>query len=334
MALFFFALSFSAVRNIPLFLLVCAPLGATCGAQILKPLLQKYPIPSLYKSCVAFAFALCLLGFSARVVTNAHYISSRLSDRFGLGLDRENQPVRACEFLLENHLDGKIINDLDSGDWLDWRGPQKTFIDGRLDVMGPDFFSQYSRSQLPGGVTILAAQYKPDIFFFDPLQMPQWVTDLRQMADWRLVYLDSDTAIYLRKGYADQVPSLDYEKWFLENGLSQSILSQAPRLLELTQPSAWRLWVDDFFHPCHYPNDLMNLGIFCGYTGNMAASEICFLEAIRQTGGRYYDFYYNLGLLYNYVGKTSEAALCMGRVLRERPGDPMARQILGLSPIP
>ena len=334
LALFFFALSFSAVRNIPLFLLACAPLAGACWSEILKPFLQKHPTPSLYKSIAALALSLCLLGFCARVVTNAHYVSSRLSDRFGLGLDRKNQPVRACDFLLENHLDGKIINDLDSGDWLDWRGPQKTFIDGRLDVMGTDFFSQYSKSQLPGGIAGLAAQYKPDIFFFNPLQMSQWAMDFRQMPDWRLVYLDSDTAIYLRKGYADQVRSLDYGKWFTENGLSQSILSQAPQLLELAQPSAWRLWVGDFFHPCHYPNDLMNLGIFCGYTGNVAASEICFLEAIRQTGGRYYDFYYNLGLLYNYVGKSPEAILCMNRVLKEKPSDPLARQISGLPPIP
>jgi hypothetical protein len=334
LALFFFALSASAVRNIPLFLLACSPLAAGCGWGLLGPMLRKFPLPSLYRSGVAFALALGLLGFSARIVTNAHSVSNRLTDRFGLGLDRESQPVRACEFLVQNHLDGRIINDLDNGDWLDWQGPQKTFIDGRLDVMGPEFFTQYSRSQLPGGAEALAARYRPDIFFFNPVQGPQWAMDLHQMADWRLVYLDSITAIYLRKGYADQIPGLDFGKWLVERGLSQSVLSRAQTLLQLDPPPAWRLWGEGFIRPSGYPNDLMNMGIFCGYNGAISASEVCFLEGISRTEGRYWDFYYNLGLLYEYEGRHSDAALCMNRVLRERPHDPMARQILGFPPTP
>ena len=164
---FFFALSASAVRNIPLFVLACAPLAAACWSNQLGPFFQKFPIPPLYRSMAAFALALFLLGFSARVITNAHSVSSHLSDRFGFGLDQQAQPVQACGFLVENKLDGKILNDLDDGDWLDWQGPQKTFIDGRLDVMGADFFTEYSKSQLPGGAAALAARYQPE-FFLQP----------------------------------------------------------------------------------------------------------------------------------------------------------------------
>jgi len=75
---------------------------------------------------------------------------------------------------------------------------------------------------------------------------------------------------------------------------------------------------------------LLNLGIFSSYVGNSRASELFFLEAIRQTHGRYPDFYYDLGLLYANTNRREEAILCMERVLREKPQDPIARQILGL----
>ena len=101
-------------------------------------------------------------------------------------------------------------------------------------------------------------------------------------------------------------------------------------MLQAPAPPAWRRGLEGFIRPSDYPADLMNLGIFCGYNGNTAAAEMFFLEAIRRTGGKYDDFYYNLGLLYAYGGRRSEAALCMQRVLAEKPDDPMARQILGL----
>ena len=334
LALFFFALSASAVRNIPLFLLACAPLAASGWSERLRPWLQRAKFPPLSRSLAAFGLTLFLLGFSARVVTNAHYVSGRLTDRFGLGLDPEAQPEGACEFLVHNHLDGRILNDLDNGDWLDWRGPQKTFIDGRLDVMGSDLFTRYSRSQLPGGAAALAAQVRPDIFFFDPIQIPQWAMDLRQMPDWRLVYVDPRVVVYLRKGYAEQVPALDEKKWLTDKGLSSNLQARASEWLRLEPPSAWRLWAEGFVREANYPNDRMDWGIFWGYSGNLSASEACFLDGIARTNGRYEDFYYNLGLLYEYEGRHPEAVLCMNRALRDRPEDPMARQILGLPPQP
>jgi hypothetical protein len=79
--------------------------------------------------------------------------------------------------------------------------------------------------------------------------------------------------------------------------------------------------------PVDYPNDLLNLGIGSNYTGNPIASELFFLEAIRRSQGRFPDFYYDLGLAFAYNNRQEEAVLCMRRVLRDRPQDPVARQI-------
>jgi tetratricopeptide (TPR) repeat protein len=213
---------------------------------------------------------------------------------------------------------------------LDWLIPQRTFLDGRLELMGRNFLAQYVQSQEPGGIGQLLVQYQPDIVLFNPLHVPQWEVDLTARPDWRLAYLDSLNAVYLRKGYEDRIPALDFMKLLAGNNLSPSLLAQAPSLLAAEPPSPWECLGRDFFQSANYPNGLLNLGIFSSYAGNTQASELFFLQAIRQTRGRYPDFYYDLGLLYASANQREEAALCMKRVLRDKPQDTIARQILGL----
>jgi hypothetical protein len=330
MAGFFFLFSVSAIRNIPLFMLACAPLAVQCWKDLPWPWLKKSSDRLLFKPLTAVALALFILGFCARVITSAHYVDNRLSDRFGWGLDPLAQPEEACTYLARNHIEGKVVNDLDSGDWLDWRGPVKPFIDGRLDVMGTEFFTEYARSQLEGGLGTLLIDHPADILLFNPLLTPQWMADLQARSDWRLVHLDGVAAVYLKKGFRDDLPTLDIHGLLSKEGIDPSLSTQTTTLLSAAQPP-WgqRLW-DDFTQPTTYPGKLMNLGIFCGYSGHPTEAELFLLEGIRRSQGRYFDFYYNLGLLYVYAGRREEAFLCMRRVLEERPREPTALKILGL----
>ncbi len=333
LVVFFFGLSVVAVRNIPLFMISSVPLATVCWTDLEWPWLQKLQDRFIALPFTAWVLALFLLGFGLRVLTNAHYVSDRLSDRFGLGLDQETLPVRACQFLAQNHLDGRIINTLDAGDWLDWQGPQKTFMDGRLDVMGGEFLGEYSASLGEAGPQALIEKYKPDIFFFNPLYAMQWIVYLNQSPDWRLVYLDECTALYLRKSYMDQITGLDYDRLLAERGLSKTIISQAPSLLSATPASDLSCFGRDFYEPSTYSNGLLNLGIFTTYTGHPEVAETCLLEGIQRTQGRYYDYYYNLGCLYYYGKRYNEALTCMRRVLRDRPQNPVALQMVqSLSP--
>ena len=328
LALFFFGLSFSAVRNVPLFMLACAPLAAAIWKDSRWGWIPKFQVLLETKPYFAWGLTLFLLGLSLRVITGAHYVSHRSTDRFGLGLDQQALPVKACEFLNQNHLTGKILNTLDFGDWLDWRGPQKTFIDGRLDVMGLELFTDYTNSLLPGGLDPLLSKFRPEIIFFNPLLGAQWLTDFKGRPNWRLIYLDESSAIALRAGYRDEIPSLDYEKLLADHGVLKAFLSNPESILSAPPPSGWGSFLSDLLKPTEYQNGLLNLGIFCGYAGHFGEAELFFLEGIRRTHGRYYDYFYNLGLLYYYEGKKDLAALCVKRVLRERPDDPGALQAL------
>lgn len=330
LALFFFALSVMAIRNIPLFLLACTPLGIQAFREL------PWSLPFLQKAGRSFwaptliTFFLLWTGWS--VVTNRHWVELRQTDRFGLGLDEDAVPESACRFLRDHHLDGRIINDLDTGDWLSWRWGGKTFLDGRLDVMGPDLFKAYSQAQMPGGVSSLVAQFQPDIFCFNPLIVPAWATELPAMG-WRLVYLDSVSTIYIRKGYQDELPDMDWDKLLKDHGVAPDLGGKAREILEGDFPrdpnDPW-----DLFKPSDYRNDLLTLGIASGFCGHWKESEAFFLSGVQRTARKYWDFYYNLGLLYDFEGRNDLAVLCMDRAQSALPKDPALRRILGLPPAP
>jgi hypothetical protein len=203
-ALSFFYLSVTATRNISLFMLVAIPIAAACWKDLQWEPLRRFQKSILAGPITAWFFTFMVLIFCVRVLTNGYYISDRRGDWVGLGLDKERVPVQATEFLVDNHLDGPILNQLNWGGWLDWKGPQKTFIDGRLEVMGESFYAEYLTSYR-GGLNTLTQKYGTDIIFFAP-SLSNWQLELAHMPDWRLVYRDEYFVIYLKNSYALQIP--------------------------------------------------------------------------------------------------------------------------------
>lgn len=325
LCLVFFALSYSAVRNISIFMIACAPIALNAAWDLLAPGWNKVSGKFVFRQVVPWLMMMFLLLFGVRWITNAHFISNRLNDRYGLGLDDKSQPVQGCEFLIRNHLDGKIINTLDEGDWLDWQGPQKTFIDGRLEAMGEEFFTEYTLSLNPGGLSILLSKYRPDILFFNPLHAPQWVMDLQGMPDWRLVYVDGVTGIYLRKGYAEPLPALDFDSLLAVYGIQANILGKAEEILR--QLSSGGLAA--LLQPKNYPDGLQNLGLFCARSGHTQEAVCFLLEAIRVSRGSFSDLYFNLGsLLCSLDPHSPEGIYCMRRVLEAQPDNALAREFI------
>jgi hypothetical protein len=327
----FFGLSASALRNIPLFMIACLPLAAACWRDLRWEWIQRFRPAFFVHPLAAGVLTLFLLGLSLRVVTGAYYVYCQRTDRFGLGVDGDTEPLRACDFLVRNHLAGRILNSLDAGDWLDWAGPPRgTFIDGRLEVMGNELFSEYDSSLKTGGLQPLADKYRADIIFFNTADGSDWALQLNKMKDWRMVYLDECAAIYLRKGFGDSIPPPDFSRLLAERGILPFLLREAPSLLETPPPGAWSRFWGDFFTPVNYPGGLVNLGIFSACIQHPAEAELFFLEAIRRTGGRYSDFYLDLGSLYFFTRHYNESLLCVKRVLKDQPDNPAANKIMGI----
>ncbi len=329
----FFILSLVAVRNIPLFLMACAPLAARCWADWsqrelgafsrlrLPPALGRAPGPALW--------TVLLLGLCCRVATGAYYASEHRTERVGLGLDEDHVPVKVCEFLAGNRLDGRILNQIGLGGWLDWQGPPgMTFIDGRLEVMGPEFFNEYNLAFKPGGLRALAEKYGAEIILLQPLNTLVWAEELKAMPDWRLVYLDPDAGIFLKKGFGDNVPSLDYGTLLSQYGVPPTLVADQPGLLRMVPLSGGAAFLKGFLQSTAYPSDLFNMGLFTEAYGLPATAEPFFLEGIRRSQGRYYEFYYHLGLIYNQERRFEESLLCMRRALQAASSYPATLALL------
>jgi tetratricopeptide (TPR) repeat protein len=345
----FFYLSAVSLRNIPLFMLACAPLAAACWKDLewgwleeIKKRLsrrredakknlsvekenKKVFSSEMFRPLAAWIFTALMLGLSLRALTNAYYISDRRYDRFGLGLDVEQQPIRAAEFLVQNRLDGKILNHLNCGGWLDWKAPQKTFIDGRLEVIGAELFKELNDSSKPGGLQALTAKYKPDILFFNPDSAISWILELQKMPEWRPAYLDESTVIYLKKGYAPQVPALDAGRVLEERRISPSVVKDAKDLIQQARPGAVKTFGEDFVRPAQYSMGLKTIGAYFYNTGKFDEAEAVFLENIRLSKGRYYDLFINLGSLYNKTGRADEARMCLDRIFQDVPRESVER---------
>jgi hypothetical protein len=113
-------------------------------------------------------------------------------------------PAGAVRFMRQNSLHGNILNDFNWGDYLIWRlEPQsKVFIDGRYDTLYPySVIRQYIdfRFDLPGAQKTLDGW--PHDFVLVAPGTPAYKMMVKQSV-WKLVYLDSVSALFARDGTA------------------------------------------------------------------------------------------------------------------------------------
>ncbi len=323
----FFYLSTTSLRNIPLFMLSCAPIAASCWKDLKWDRLQRFQETLFSRPVTAWVFSLFMLGLCLRVASNSYYISERREEKSGLGLDQEEQPVQAAQFLVQNHLDGKILNHMNLGGWLDWTLPQKTYIDGRLEVMGENLFTEYIASMKPGALAPLLSKYGAEIVICNPETAPSWVMEQGKSPDWRPVYLDESAVIYLKKGYAPQIPEMDDTAVLAQRGISPVILTETQSILQIPKPSSWTCFWEDFYHPAPYPTGLNVLGAYYNYSSRFGPAEMVQLDVIKLTGGRYYDLFYNLGSMYYNAKRLDESKICIQRFLEGASRAKIARQI-------
>jgi hypothetical protein len=83
------------------------------------------------------------------------------------------------------------------------------FIDGRNEVIGPEFFAEYQRMQDLTGFARALARWDPQIVLVPFNQTPAWLFHLdREKERWRCVYVDEQDAVLLRNGFAREVPAI------------------------------------------------------------------------------------------------------------------------------
>ena len=329
----FFGLSLAAIRNIPLFFWVTLPVAAASLTEWVssRPWSRAGSERLESNKALAFLLALFILLTGARVLTRAYYISDRRMLHAGLGMDPERFPVKAAEYMVQNHLDGRVLNDLSYGGWLVWKGPAPVFIDGRLETMGEPLFAQYRDSFYPGELGGLLSADGVQLVLANHMMDTPWTTQLRAMPQWRLLYFDAEDALYTR---ADYRPDLGPTSW--ESLLGQWGLQTPPPDYILTDLAAKPLtpvsdWLSGFVIPQDYPMPLFRLGAFAYENGRFDVARSFFLEMLRRTGGRYFEVCFNLGATYERLGRMDLARLCYQRALELNPRySPAQRKLSGI----
>ena len=219
LALALLYLALSSQRHVPLFVLGAAPLIGRCAqallttaASLLPPVdrhaaaaaaLRDGPARPAGPSLVTAAINLALL-----IVVGAGMIAYRALP--GLRPATEAAaigavlPVQATDALQRIGRPARVFNYYDYGGYIVWRlypDGSRVFIDGRVEVYGPDVFSRYLRvSYLAYGWHDVLLQSHPDAVVF-PSAHPL-VGILQQDPEWTLLSRDGVASVFTRVGFA------------------------------------------------------------------------------------------------------------------------------------
>jgi hypothetical protein len=193
-------LSLRAIRLIAPFSLAAAPIVSRNLSQGFKGIrISKFWEAGL--AGILTAVIILLTFFLLR------YHSQRFGDpyQFGLGLNEPFYPLAAVEFIEQNHLSGNMFNNYGFGAFLIWKFyPQrKVFIDGRFDLYGEEFVGLYRRFSFKEIWDYLVKRYDLTFALLD--NEPSYICKaLDESPDWKLVYWDDRSLIYVKDIPANQ----------------------------------------------------------------------------------------------------------------------------------
>ena len=121
------------------------------------------------------------------------------SPQFLAGQVEKQSPVKAVEFMRAHHISGRMLNDYGFGGYLIWAAPEyPVFVDGRADVFEwSGVFADYANwVTLQTDPNELLDKYKID-FCLLTRDAPN-VNVLRLMHDWKVVYSDRNSILFVR----------------------------------------------------------------------------------------------------------------------------------------
>jgi tetratricopeptide (TPR) repeat protein len=264
-----------------------------------------------------------------RLFTNAYYVKESSFFKTGIGIDNYQQPTAASEYLVQHKLDGRIINSIGFGGWLEWCTPQPIFIDGRLEVMKEDLYNEVVKSW-SNGLNDLIAKYQPKLIVYSYLKYYPWTKQLAAMPDWRLIYVDGNTAIFTSTEYAKDIPSFDVSSLTKTYNLTQYNNEQEKiDVLSAVTPKRFKTWMEGFYKSEDFHvKSLLNLASFCLQMKEYNIAESLFLEVLKRTEGRDYLAYYALAEIYLATAQNDKAEVCYHKILSFNPKDKTARHSL------
>jgi hypothetical protein len=203
LVLLFLHMSLTSVRYIPLFGIVVAPILAAHAASSLDQSDGRIALFINKKAAGIAAIDTFSKGFVLPVVVVIAIIVSGLLGGLHYHFDDKNKPVAAIDFLGRENIPGNMFNEIQFGDYTIYaRQTYKVFIDGRLDMYGPEQFEDYLRvlTIRPGWEETLR---KYDINWVFIGRHSPLSSVLLVKKEWRLIYTDRVANIFVRNSAAN-----------------------------------------------------------------------------------------------------------------------------------
>jgi hypothetical protein len=190
------AAALRSIRLIPIFVLIAVPIAA----RLIQRWIQEGRVEQQDRTRLPATTGYALngiVGLSFLFFVALHTIHIiRLQPK----AEAQNFPLRAISFLQTHSIPGNILNHYDWGGYLIWKlyPSRRVFVDGRADVYGEEFFSQYADTyqfkndwrQNLDRREIESVLVPPDSAL---------AAGLEQNAEWQPVYEDNQAVILRRQ---------------------------------------------------------------------------------------------------------------------------------------
>ena len=190
-------MSLLAVRNIPLFALVTAPVivrNSTAAWERWRGQPENRPMTSSgLMTAVNWLIILLLVGVVGLRVTQSASAEANQAEFI------ETLPVGAVEFLRQEQPPGPIFNNYNWGGYIIWQLPEyPVFVDGRTDLFDDEFLRQYLAIYLgEDGWQEKLDSFGVNLILIEPGS--GLARELNRGSEWMMEYGDKTAVIYTRQ---------------------------------------------------------------------------------------------------------------------------------------
>ena len=327
-----FIASYAAIRNMPIFIFTAMPLAVINlnEAKLTKNIDEKkYYIWAIIAILIGIYF----------FISNKYYVVTEQSvfRKTESKMTELLMPSKACDFLENNNIKGRMFNSIDFGHYIAYRFyPEKrTLIDARTELYTYDFYQLHQRAQnYPWEWKSFQKKYDFNIVFLRHLfsGTERLLKYLYNNKEWALVYYDESSAVFLHDTLENRVAiekfRIDFSKKKIEK--SDEVLSVANFFekigeIKLAEEVYTKLLEANpkFLEPA---NNLVTIYIDSGRLN--LALEV--LDKFLQYYPKSAELYYNKGTAYLRIGKREEGLLMLEKAARLNPYLRQASYFLGL----
>jgi hypothetical protein len=198
----------SAVRNFGFFFLVTFPTVATGLDSLLGRLaVGRRRLRAGLGVGLPAAVGTAALGLIALCVEGRLFAWEWLPHRLGSSFNADILPVRLGTFMVDHGIEGRMLNSWDDGGYLAFATGQKTFIDGRAEVMGEEHFRRYLELKDPRRIGAALERFDPDLVVVPHTRIPLWQFTFARKLHWKMIYADDRWALFLRPGLRPDLPA-------------------------------------------------------------------------------------------------------------------------------